>query len=123
MSQPRSSVIGSPARLEALYRLALLDSPTEPAFDRLTQLAARILKAPVVLISLVDADRQFFKSSYGRVDPWAMLRETPLSHSFCQYAVDSGAPLIINDARIHPLVRDNLAIPDLNVAAYAGIPL
>jgi PAS domain S-box-containing protein len=123
MSQARISVIGSPARLDALRRLALLDSPAEPAFDRLTQLAAKILRAPVVLVSLVDADRQFLKSSFGLAAAWATLREIPLSHSFCQYAVDNGAPLIIDDAGIHPLIRDNPAIPDLNIVAYAGIPL
>jgi PAS domain S-box-containing protein len=123
MSQAHSSVIGSPARLEALRRLKLLDSAAEPAFDRLAQLAARILKAPVALISLVDDQRQFFKSVVGLSEPWATLRETPLSHSFCQHVVASGAPLIIDDARTHPLVQYNLAIRDLNIIAYAGIPL
>ncbi|MEP7190507.1 MAG: PAS domain S-box protein, partial [Roseiflexaceae bacterium] len=56
-------------------------------------------------------------------EPWASWRETPLSHSFCQHVVDSSQPLIIADAREHPLVSDNLAIPDLGVIAYAGIPL
>ena len=50
-------------------------------------------------------------------------RCTPLSHSFCQHTVTSGKPLIVADAREHPLVRDNLAIGDLNVIAYAGVPL
>jgi PAS domain S-box-containing protein len=123
MSQTHSSVIVSPARLEALRRLELVDSSAEPAFDRLTMLAARVLKTSVVLISLVDQTRQFFKSFVGLSEPWATLRETPLSHSFCQYVVASSAPLIIDDARTHPLVQNNLAIADLNVIAYAGIPL
>src|SRR5262249_41355160 len=110
-------------RLKALRKLALLDSPADPAFDRLTRLAANILKAPIVLVSLVDEDRQFFKSTTGLAEPWATLRETPLSHSFCQHAVDSGAPLIIDDARTHPLVQDSPAIIELAIIAYAGIPL
>ena len=101
----------------------MLDTPTEEAFDRLTRLAARILDTPVALVSLVDEDRQFFKSCVGLPMPWALQRETSLSHSFCQHAVTSGEPLVIEDAREHPLVRDNLAIPDLGVVAYAGIPL
>jgi signal transduction histidine kinase len=109
--------------LAALRRTELLDSDAEEAFDRLTRLASHVLNAPVALMSLVDADRQFFKSSVGLVEPWASRRETPLSHSFCQYAVVSGAPLIVEDARTHPLVHDNLAIPELNVIAYAGVPL
>ncbi len=54
---------------------------------------------------------------------WTERRETPLSHSFCQYTVARGEPLVIEDARVHPLVRENLAIPDLRVVAYAGVPL
>ncbi len=110
-------------RLDALRHTALLDSGREEAFDRLTRLAATILRAPIALVSLVDADRQFFKSAIGLAEPVASERETPLSHSFCQHTVTSGAPLIIADAREHPLVRDNPAIPDLGVVAYAGIPL
>lgn len=115
--------VRDPARLHALRSLGLLDSPAEPAFDRLVRLASRLLDAPVALISLVDEDRQFFASCIGLPEPWASARQTPLSHSFCQHAVASGQPLIINDARTHPLVQNNLAIPDLDAIAYAGIPL
>ncbi|MDQ4075449.1 MAG: GAF domain-containing sensor histidine kinase [Chloroflexota bacterium] len=117
------SVIRDPARLTALRRLALLDSPTEEAFDRLARLAVKILKVPVALVSFVDEERQFFMSCVGLPEPWATQRETPLSHSFCQHAVTSGEPFIVEDAHNHQLVRDNLAIPDLGVVAYAGIPL
>ncbi len=112
-----------PRRLRALRATGLLDSPPEEAFDRLTDLVRRVLAVPVALISLVDANRQFFKSQTGLPEPWASRRETPLSHSFCQYPVRSGEPLIVADAREHPDLRDNLAIPDLGVVAYAGVPL
>jgi signal transduction histidine kinase len=111
------------ARLAALHATALLDSPAEEAFDRLTRLATRLLHVPVALVSLVDEDRQFFKSCIGLPEPWASARETPLSHSFCQHAVQLGEPLLIEDAREHPLVCDSRAIRDLGVVAYAGIPL
>ena len=110
-------------RVRALRRSRILDTPPEEHFDRLAALAARVVNAPVALVSLVDEDRQFFKSCLGLAEPWASRRETPLSHSFCQHAVASREPLIITDSREHPLVRDNLAIPDLNAIAYAGIPL
>ena len=110
-------------RLAVLKSTALLDSGPEESFDRFTRLAAKLLSAPVSLVSLVDSDRQYFKSHFGLQDPWASRRETPLSHSFCQYVVDRREPLIVNDAREHPLVCDNLAIPELNVAAYLGVPL
>ncbi|HJX25418.1 MAG TPA: GAF domain-containing sensor histidine kinase [Chthoniobacterales bacterium] len=110
-------------RLSELRRSGLLDSPSEKIFDHLTELAAKVLKVPVALMSLVDADRQFFKSQVGLPDEWAQKRETPLSHSFCQYVAGSNEPLIISDAREYPLVCDNLAVRDLNVVAYAGVPL
>lgn len=112
-------VIKDPQRLEALRKLNLLDSPEEEAFNRLTRLASKIINAPVSLVSLVDADRQFFKSAFGLPD----LHETPLSHSFCQHVVATSEPLVIEDARNHPLVYDNLAIRDLNVIGYLGMPL
>lgn len=116
--------VDDPARLRALHSVALLDSPAEEAFDRLSRLAARLLEAPVSLVSLVDADRQFFKSCIGlEAEPWKSKRETPLSHSFCQHNRVAGQPLVIEDARTHPLVKDNLAITDLDVVAYLGFPL
>jgi hypothetical protein len=119
----RDTVVNDVARLEALSETALLDSPAEPAFDRLTKLAAKLLNAPVALISLVDEDRQFFKSSVGLAEPWRSARQTPLSHSFCRHTLVSREPLVIEDAHTHPLVRDNPAIRDLDVVAYAGVPL
>ncbi len=110
-------------RLRALRDTELLDSPPQETFDRHARIASEALDAPVALVSLVDEDRQFFKSCLGLPEPWQTKRETPLSHSFCQHAVASGEPLIVDDAREHPVLKDNLAIRDLNVIAYAGIPL
>ena len=110
-------------RLDALRKTGLFDSPPEEAFDRLTTLVCRLLSVPISLVSLVDAQRQFFKSAQGLLEPWATRRQSPLSHSFCQHVVASDVPLIVPDARAHPLVCDNDAIEDLNVAAYLGIPL
>src|SRR5678816_2249423 len=110
-------------RLEALRRASILDTPPEASFDRLTRLATRVLHVPVALVSLVDGTRQFFKSCIGLPEPWASLRQTPLTHSFCKHAVASGQPLIVSDARQNPLVKDNLAVSELGVIAYAGIPL
>jgi GAF domain len=116
-------VLGNVSRLRALHQTRLLDSASEEAFDRLARLAAKLLNAPVALISLVDDDRQFFKSCVGLAEPWSSTRETPLSHSFCRHALSSAEPLVIEDARTHPLVRDSPAIRDLDVVAYAGVPL
>jgi signal transduction histidine kinase/CheY-like chemotaxis protein/HPt (histidine-containing phosphotransfer) domain-containing protein len=115
--------LGETERLEALRATGLLDSPRDEYFDAITRRVAARLGVPVALVSLVDRDRQFFKSSIGLPEPWAELRQTPLTHSFCQHVVSSRRPLVIADAREHPVVRDNLAIPDLGVIAYAGVPL
>ena len=108
---------------EAVGRATAGVSDVVPSFDRLARLASHVLHAPVALVSLVASDRQFFMSCLGLPEPWASRRGSPLSHSFCQHAVASREPLLVDDAREHPLLRDNLAIRDMGVIAYAGIPL
>ena len=75
------------------------------------------------MVSLVDEKRQFFKSCVGLPEPYASSRETPLSHSFCKYVVQTGEPLIVADAREHAELKSNPAVTDLGVIAYAGMPL
>jgi GAF domain-containing protein len=123
MSDDLLRVVRNVGRLAALHRSGLLDSPAESAFDRFTRLATRVLRAPTALISLVDHDRQFFKSAVGLGEPWASRRETPLSHSFCKHVVASGEAMVIGDARVVPTVRDSPAVGQMNVIAYAGMPL
>ena len=115
--------ISNAARLEALRRTELLDASAAPAFDRLTRIVRTALGVPVALISLVDEDRQFFLSEQGLAEPWASRRETPLSHSFCKHVVETEEPLVVEDAPGHALVCDNLAVEDLGVSAYLGVPL
>lgn len=117
------SIVRNVARLSALQRLGLLDTPPEAAFDRLTRVACRVLRTPAGLVSLVDRDRQFFKSCIGLPEPFASARQTPVSHSFCQHVVATGKPLIVEDARTNPLVRLSPAIEEMGIVAYAGIPL
>jgi hypothetical protein len=114
--------VDDPRRVAAVRATGLLDTPA-PALDRLARLAARILAAPVALVSLVDRDRQVFAGCQGLAEPWASRRETPLSHSLCQHAVAGREPLVLSDVREHPTLRDSPAIRDLDVIAYAGVPL
>jgi len=116
-------VVRNISRLAALQRTGLLDSPPEAAFDRLTNLATKIIRAPVALVSLVDSDRQFFKSATGLAEPWRSRRGTPLTHSVCKHVVATARELVVNDARAHPLLCGNMAIQDLGIVAYAGAPL
>ncbi len=100
------------------------DTATDRApLDRLTRLAARMLKAPTALVTLVEPDRQRFMASVGLREPYASRQETPLTHSFCQHVVATEAPLMVPDARLHPVLCENLAIRDLGVVSYLGVPL
>ncbi len=110
-------------RLMALRRTGLVDTPPEETFDRLTRMVCRLLGVPAALVSLVEADRQFFKSAVGLPQPWLLRRETTLLHSFCQHVVAAGEPLLVQDAGHHPLLSGNLAIAELGVIAYLGMPL
>ena len=109
----------------SVEELGLVDAETPEAFDAITRLALRLFDVPVALMSIVqqEQDRQFFTSQQGLSEPWASKRQTPLSHSFCQYVTRDGKPLIVNDARKHPLVCDNLAVAELDVIAYLGVPI
>ena len=124
MAEPLDAPAGltDPERLLSLRRVCVGAAPDE-AFDRFASLVKRLLGVPVALVSLVDDERQFFPGQVGLAEPWGTKRETPLTHSFCQYVVVEGEPKVFPDARIYAQVRDNLAIPDLGVVAYAGVPL
>ncbi|MGH2907927.1 MAG: putative bifunctional diguanylate cyclase/phosphodiesterase [Solirubrobacteraceae bacterium] len=115
--------IADNARLTALHDLGVLDTDPEEEFDRLTALTAELLDAPMSTITLIDHDRQFWKSAYGITGSWAEARETPLSHSLCQEPVTTGRPLVLSDLRRDAERADCLALTDLDVVAYAGMPL
>jgi PAS domain S-box-containing protein len=106
-------------RLVALDRYHILDTLPEEVYDDLTQLAADICGTPIALISLVDKDRQWFKSRVG-----LEATETPRDISFCGHAVAAKATLNIPDARQDPRFADNpLVASDPNIRFYAGVPL
>jgi formate hydrogenlyase transcriptional activator len=122
MQHQDDETIQDAERLAALQQTALLDTPPEEAFDRLTRLAVTLLRVPVALVSLVDADRQFFKSSVGLPEPLASLGQTSLTHSFCKHVVASGEPLIVSDIR-DSAFKDNPSVFGIGEMAYTGIPL
>jgi len=80
-------------RIAALKACAILDTAAHPAFDCLTRAAALAFDAPIALVSLVDTDRQWFKSVLG-VD----LRETPRNVSFCTHTIEGFEPMVVPDA-------------------------
>lgn len=114
--------LSDPGRLQALTQLGLT-AESDTRMDEYARWVCDSLDVPVALVSLVGEGSQVFPGMVGLSGRWARQRSTPLSHSFCQHVVQTAQPLIIADAREHPLVRDNLAVPDLGVVAYAGMPL
>nr|WP_302474533.1 GAF domain-containing protein [Roseococcus sp. MDT2-1-1] len=100
-----------------------MDTPPEETFDQLSRLASMLADAPVAVVSLVDKDRQFFKSFNGTLPGAADARETPLSHSICRHVVETGRELVVEDTRTHPLTQENPAVTEGSVASYAGFPL
>jgi serine phosphatase RsbU (regulator of sigma subunit) len=114
--------LASAARLAVLRQAGLSAAPDE-GLERFARLVASVLAVPVALVSLVEADRQVFPGMVGLAEPWATSRQTPLSHSLCQHVAASGSPLVLPDARLDERTCTNLAIDDLGVIAYAGMPL
>jgi GAF domain-containing protein len=118
-----ADVLRDPARLAALSDTGLADSPPEEVFDRLTRLAARLLRTPTALLSLVDGRRQFFKSAHGMPPELSGVREMPLSHSICSLVASSGEPLVVPDLAAHAELRTHPLVVEHGLRAYAGYPV
>jgi anti-sigma regulatory factor (Ser/Thr protein kinase) len=107
------------ARLSALRKYRILDTDPEQAFDDITLLASHICETPIALISLVDADRQWFKSKVG-----LSIAETSRSVSFCTHAINQQELFVVPDARHHATFRDNpFVVGEHGIRFYAGAPL
>jgi len=119
---PGCVTLNDPGRLRALAE-AGLGAVADPRMEAIAERVRRRLQVPVALVSLVQHDSQVFPGAAGLPEPLASARATPLTHSFCRHVVTSAEPLVVHDADAHPLVRDNLAVRDLGVRAYAGMPL
>lgn len=115
--------INNPDRLSALRELDILDSDPEENFDRVTRMAAKLLNAPVALLSLVDDTRQFFKSSVGLSGALLENRGTELESSFCKHVVTSGEAFVVEDARETPMVCNTPLALNGTVIAYLGYPI
>lgn len=106
-------------RLETLRTLKILDSAPEERFDRLTRMAKRMFGVPISLVSIVDSDRQWFKSAQG-----LEASETPRDISFCGHAILGNDLFLVADASKDVRFQDNpLVTEDPNIRFYAGCPL
>ena len=114
-----SHSLDEPERQELLKSLDILDTAPEPVFDQITRLTARLLDVPIAVFSLVDKDRQWFKSRIG-LD----VQQTSREVAFCAHAILQSAPLVVPDAAADPRFEDNALVNgDPNIRFYAGVPI
>ena len=106
-------------RLAALKRYDILDTGHQQRFDRITKVVEMALKCPITAISLVDVERQWFKSQRG-LD----VNETPRSMSFCAHTIQDTKPMIVEDTfRDARFSKNPLVLGDPNIRSYLGVPL
>lgn len=114
-----TKLFDEPARLAALRSYEILDTPREAAFDRITSLVKTVLNVPIAIVSLIDSDRQWFKSCVG-LD----IDGTPRNISFCTHTIQSRSPLHVPDARLDPRFAENpLVLGPPHIGSYLGVPL
>lgn len=117
--EPPATPSNEHERLAALKALDILDTESEERFDRLTRLAKRLFDVPIALVSLVDSDRQWFKSCHG-----LSARETPRDISFCGHTILGDEPMVVTDTLNDPRFSDNPLVTDEpHIRFYAGYPL
>ena len=116
---PCAIPIDEPARIAALRRYGILDTPAEGAFDKVTDLVRTLFDVPISAVSLIDTERQWFKSITG-LD----ISETARSMAFCDHAIRQDEPLVITDAQADPRFCDNpLVTGEPGIRSYAGVQL
>lgn len=113
--------VQEPARLAAVARSGLADAvASSPSFQRLVDLAAELVDAPLGFFTMVDADTSWYLAATGMP---ADVASGPVEASFCKYVIASGEGLFVDEARAHPVTAGNPAIETMGVQAWAGVPV
>ena len=107
----------------SLPECTLLPAEAVAEFDQMAALTRRVLGVPTATVTLVDRTSQVYPGAAGLAPALDSARTTPLAYSYCQYVVIHAAPLVVADARTHPLLAGSPAITENKVVAYAGMPL
>lgn len=115
--------ITSAARLRQVARSGLLDTEREEAFDRFARLAAMMLGEVTAFVTVVDERRSFWKACVTASGGTLEDRQNTVERSFCRYVIGTDRPLIVSDARVHPVTRDNPSVESMGVIAWAGYPV
>lgn len=111
-----------PKRIQAVHSTGLMDAGRQAAFDRLAQLAAKILDAPLAIVSLVGAEKQYFVADYGLPSPFNETRELPINSSICRYTLE-GESIISSNALNDPLLKFHPSTGPWGIVALVVIPL
>ncbi len=117
----RSARLDDPGRLAAAA--GLTGAVGSQALDALSRVAAHALDVPMAAVSVVESERHLFAGQHGLPEPVATTRELPIESSLCRHPTVTGRPLVVDDASAHPLAEHPAVREDLDLAAYAGVPL
>lgn len=107
--------------MRAVMASQLLDTLPEESFDFFTRMASRLVATPFAFATIVDENRSFWKSSFGL--PPGSPRQNTVEESFCRYVIQTGRELVVNDARVDEITKNNVSIQSMGVLAWAGFPI
>ncbi len=110
-------------RMLVLRDLALLETPNEPFFQRLTEMASKVTKSTMSLVSMVAADFNFFKASYGLPPDFEKAGRMPLNYSFCRHVIENNTSLVIGDSGKHPDFAEHPGYTEAGIVGYVGMPI
>lgn len=110
-------------RVQKLQCLRVMEQATDACLDHLVRTTAELMRTPMALVSIITEDRQWWKAMHGMPPALMAARGTPRDHSFCVHAVAARAPLVVHDAKAHPVFADNEMVKQRVLNAYAGVPI